>query len=220
MTAAEITVQDLPLLSCDDSLQLAIDYMDDLKLTHYPVVDEGKFVGLVYEDAVYDAENWLLSFRDAKIRLPEISVKVNDHFLQIVNKFMESKVSCLAITDDKNNFIGAITKDCIIAVFGNSSIVQDSGSVVEILLARNDYYLTEITKVIESTGVKILGTYLRNAEDSNQLILTVKLNQRKVEETLATLDRFGYKVQASYELLKDETGLQDRYDNLMHFLNI
>lgn len=220
MTAAEITIQDLPLLSCDDSLQLAIDYMDDLKLTHYPVVQNGKFKGMVYEDAVYDAENWLLSIGESKIRLPEIAVSATDHFLQVVNKFIESKISCLAIVDQKNNFIGAITRDCIVEVFGNSSIVQDSGSVIEILLARNDYYLTEITRVIESSGVKVLGTYLKNAEDDNQIILTLKLNQRKVDETLSSLDRFGYKVKASYELLRDETGLQDRFDNLMHFLNI
>jgi predicted transcriptional regulator len=220
MTAADIALKDLPLLSCDDSLQLAIDYMDALKLTHYPVVEEGKFMGLIYEDAIYNADNWLLSIREAKLRLPEVAVITNDHFLQVVNKFIESNVSCIAIIDPKGHFAGAITRDSIVDVFGNSSIVQDRGSELEILLARNDYYLTEITRVIESTGVKILGTYLRNAENTNQIILTVKLNERSIEETLSALDRFGYTVSASYELLRDQGGMQDRYDNLMHFLNI
>ena len=92
-------------------------------------------------------------------------------------------------------------------------------TIREIKLVANDYYLTEITQIIENTNAKILGTYIRTIAD-NTIVLTIKLNKQEVEEALSALDRYGYQVYASYHLKSKDTSRQDRYDNLMHILNL
>ena len=108
----------------------------------------------------------------------------------------------------------------MVSVFGNSSIVQDQGGVIEIEMASIDYYLTEITRIVENTGMKILGTYIRNNPDANKIVLTIKLNKQEVESVISALDRFGYTVLASYQAKSEDSDMQSRYDNLMNFLNI
>ena len=220
MTAGELAELELPYLETKDTCDKAMGFMDEFKLRHYPVIDEAKFVGLIYEEDIYEYDDWSKSIADSKLRLPNVSVFTDEHFLSAVNKIQLSNLSCLPVTDSKGLFHGVITRDRVVNVFGSSSIVQDAGGVIEIEMAPNDYYLTEITRIVENTGLKILGTYIRTSPDDNKIVLTLKLNKQEVESVLNSLDRFGYNVVASYLLKSENSNLQNRYDNLMNYLNI
>jgi len=219
MTAAELADEELPLLKQVDTCDQAMSFMDEYKLSHYPVVNEGLYVGLVYEKDLFEFDDWSQTIAQSHIRLPQISVNENDHFLSTVQRMFESKLTVLPVINTKGLYKGMISNSRVVQVFGSASIVQDIGSVIEIELAANDYYLTEISRIIENTNVKILGTYIRNIAD-NKIVLTIKLNKHEVEEALNTLDRFGYKVFASYHLKSENSTPQDRFENLMHILNL
>jgi hypothetical protein len=161
-----------------------------------------------------------VSLTNSKLRVPAISITHTAHFLTVVNKLEISKLSCLPVVGSNNSFKGVITRNRIVAVFGESSIVSEAGGVIEIELLPSDYYLTDITRIIENTGQKILGTYIRNNPEDTKIVLTVKLNKPEVEAVLSSLDRFGYTVLASYQSKSENDDMQNRYDNLMNFLNI
>lgn len=220
MTAGEIADVELPYLEMEDSCEKAMAFLDEFKLSHYPVVNGSVFIGLIYEEDLFEVADLSKTIAESKIRLPEISINQTQHFLSVVHKVFVSKTSVMPVVDEKNNIIGLITRDRIVNVFGNSSIVQEKGGVIEIEMATNDYYLTEITRIVENTGLKILGTFIRSNTEDNKIVLTLKLNNREVEEALSALDRFGYNVLASYQLKSENTLLQDRYDNLMNLLNL
>ena len=219
MTAGELADIELPVLEQVDSCDQAVSFMDEFKLSHYPVVNENLFVGLIYEEDLFEFDDWSQTILQSKIRLPKISVNENDHFLSVVQKMYEAKISVVPVIDEKGCYKGVITNSRVVQVFGGASIVQDVGSVIELELAANDYYLTEISRIIENTSVKILGTYIRNIAD-NKIVLTVKLNKQEIEEALSSLDRFGYKVYASYHLKNEASVSQERYENLMQILNL
>lgn len=219
MTAGEFSEIEIPILEQVDTCDQAMSFMDEYKLSHYPVVNGSVFVGLVYEDDIFELSDWSQTIAQSKIRLPKVSVNENDHFLSVVQLLQESKLSVIPVVDSRGFYKGMITTTRLVQVFGSASIVQDIGSVIELELAATDYYLTEITRIIEGTNVKILGTYIRNIAD-NKIVLTIKLNKQEVEEALNALDRFGYKVYASYNLKSESTTTQDRYENLMHILNL
>jgi len=219
MTAGEFSEVEIPVLEQVDTCDQAMSFMDEYKLSHYPVVNGSVFVGLIYEDDVFELSDWSQTIAQSKIRLPKVFVNENDHFLSVVQLLQESKLSVIPVVDGRGFYKGMITTARLVQVFGSASIVQDIGSVIELELAATDYYLTEIIRIIEGTNVKILGTYIRNIAD-NKIVLTIKLNKQEVEEALSALDRFGYKVYASYNLKSESTSTQDRYENLMHILNL
>lgn len=219
MTAGELADIELPVLEQVDTCDQAMSFMDEFKISHYPVVNGNLFVGLLYEEDLFEFDDWSQTILQSKIRLPEVSVNEHDHFLSVVQKLYEAKVSVVPVIDQNGYYKGVITNSRVVQVFGSASIVQDIGSVIELELAVNDYYLTEITRIIEGTNVKILGTYIRNIAD-NKIVLTIKLNKQEVEEAMSALDRYGYNVFASYHLKTQDTTPQDRYENLMHILNL
>lgn len=220
MTAGQFADLELPYLETVDTLDKAMGFMDEFKLSHYPVVNDSMFAGLIYEEDVFEIGDWSQTIAQSKVRTPDVSINVSEHFLSVVNKMNISKLSCIAVVDTNNHYLGIITRNKIVKVFGSASIVQDTGSVIEIEMAPNDYYLTEITRIIESTGIKILGTYIRTNTEANKIVLTIKLDRQEVEEVLSALDRFGYSVLASYHLKYENDSMQDRYDNLMNLLNL
>jgi predicted transcriptional regulator len=220
MTASEIAYRDLPELSLVDSCDKAMGYMDEFKLSQFPVVNGSLYIGLIYEEDVYQIEDWSLSIAQSKVRLPQVCVMEEEHFLSVVERLYTGQISVVPVVDQKNMYKGVVSRSTIVDIFGNASIVQDIGSVIEIEMVANDYYLTEIVRVVEHTGVKVLGTYIRSLPDVNKIILTLKINTQHIEQVLSALDRYGYKVFASYNLKSEDSIRKDRFDNLMHFLNL
>lgn len=220
MVAAEIVNTQWPVLEIVDGIEKALGFMEEYKVSHYPVVNGALLVGVVFEDDLYEISDWSLTLAQSKVRIVPVSVNENSHFLTVVNVIKDGKLSCIPVANEKNVYQGVISRWDIVDVFGDSSIVSDLGGVVEIKLTPVDYYLAEISKIIESTGVKILGTYIRTDSQNNLLYLTVKLNKQEIEDVLAALDRFGYTVSASYQRKFDQSNLKDRFDNLMYMLNL
>ena len=218
MTAGELADVELPVLELVDTCDKAMSFMDEYKLSHFPVVNGNVLEGLVYEEDLFEFDDWSLTIAQSKTRIPNVSVNEHSHFLSVVRKLYKSKLSVIPVVDDKNFYKGVITNDRVVQVFGSASIVQDIGSVIEIEFAPNDYYLTEISRIVEGTNVKILGSYIRNIGE-NKMVLTLKLNKQEVEEALSALDRFGYKVYASYYLKSEDNVSQERFNNLMRILN-
>ncbi|MGB0391145.1 MAG: CBS domain-containing protein [Salibacteraceae bacterium] len=220
MTAGQVAESELPYLELNDSIDKAMGFMDEFKLTHFPVIDGSQFVGLIYEEDIYEIDDWSQSISNSKIRLPNVCIDATKHFLSCVNKMQVSKISCLPVVDAKSTFLGVVSRSRIVDVFGKAAIVEDAGGVIEVEMAITDYYLTEISRIVENTGVKILGTYIRTSKDNNKLVLTIKLNKQEVESVINSLDRFGYQVVASYQAKSENDDMQNRYDNLMNYLNI
>ena len=50
--------------------------------------------------------------------------------------------------------------------------------------------------------------------------LTIKLNRVNVQDIIQTFERFKYDITASYDQSGADDDLEDRYNNLMNYLNI
>jgi hypothetical protein len=50
--------------------------------------------------------------------------------------------------------------------------------------------------------------------------VTIKVNSQSIAATLATLERFNYKVMASFNEKQLTDGLRERFDHLMNYLDV
>ena len=61
MFAGELISQSIPFLQLDDTVGKALQEMSDFHVSHLPVVNEEKYIGLISEDILLDNdENALL----------------------------------------------------------------------------------------------------------------------------------------------------------------
>ena len=84
---------------------------------------------------------------------------------------------------------------------------------------QNDYSLSEIASIVESNNAKILSSYITSVPDSTKMELTIKISITELDVILADLERFEYKVMASYRDGNSNDDMMERYNSLMRYLN-
>lgn len=221
MTTAEIINHELPILKLSDSVGDALNWMEENRIGQLVVADGEKYAGIVSEDILLNYDEEML-LGEVMLQFSDIYLSDYQHIyesLGIISKYM---LQILAVVDEEQNFIGTITANDIYAKFAELLGSQEPGAVLVISIKNRDYSLAEISRLVESDNAKILSsyysgnTYLNNDSAS----LTLKINRENIASIVATLERFGYIVEASYAHEPIESIEQERYDMLMKYLSI
>lgn len=226
MTTAEIINYELPILKLSDTVGKALNWMEEHRIGQLVVADEGKYAGIVSEDILMDY--------DENIQLLDVMLQFSEVFLYDYQHIYESlgliskhhaggiQLQIVAIIDEEQNFVGNVTATDLYSKFAELLGSQEPGAVLVVSIKNRDYSLAEISRLIESDNAKILSsyysgnTYLSNDSAS----LTLKINRENITSIVATLERFGYKVEASYAHEPVESIEHERYDMLMKYLSI
>lgn len=200
----------------------ARDFMTQNRLTHIPVVDHNNvFLGMLCDEdlPVHSSEKKLL--QDIKNKLLPIKVYAHQHIYEIIEKTFNQEMSCIAVVDDNNNFIGTITCNTLIKYFANIASLHQPGAILVLEMHAKDYTLQKITQIIEENSGKILSLYTTIIPDSTKIELTLKLNTHDIGEIIAELNRFDYTIKTYFEgFSKLHELYKNRIDNLTHYLNI
>jgi acetoin utilization protein AcuB len=125
---------------------------------------------------------------------------------------------CLAIVDEQNTYLGYVTVQRLTAQAAALFSVKQTGAIIVLAVEASDFSLVELTRLIESHDVKIVGIELIESEVEGVLHIHLKLNSVYLREIIATLERFGYKLHAHFMRQDWEDDTEERYRLLMHYL--
>jgi len=220
MTAKDlISTSVIPLKTSDTGMN-ALNIMEDIKVSHLPIVNSEEFLGLV---AIEDIEN--LNTPDEPLGNHNLSltrpfVYQDQNIFEIIRLFSSLKLSLLPVLDRKNNYLGVITMSDLVRNFSKFAAAENPGGVIILELNNNDYSLQEIAQIIESNDAKVLGLYVTSFQDSTKIEISIKLNKIDIRPVLQTLYRYNYRVTASFSEEEDIDVLKERFDSLMNYLNI
>ena len=221
MQAYEFINNLIPPLKLTDKTKMALGWMEEIRTDILPVVEKGKFLGLLNEDMIFD-------LNDPERQVGEIMpdhancwVFSDKHIYDVLKVSSEHQSNVVAVLDRESTYLGVVTMEDAIAAFAESLSIQSHGSVLIISLSMTDYSLSEISRVIESENTKILSSFITSDPlDDSKIKLTLKLDQPELRHVKATLERFGYRILDHYQ---EETGIsseEDRIGNLLRFLDI
>jgi CBS domain-containing protein len=226
MTIAEIINHDLPILKPSDTVGNALNWMEENRIGQLVVVDAGKYAGIVSEEILM-GYNEDMELTDVMLQFSEISLFDYQHIyesLGLISKYNSGGVplQVIGVIDEEENFVGIITASEVYTKFGELLGSQEPGAVLVISIKNRDYSLAEISRLVESDNAKILSSYFTgntflNNESAN---LTLKINRENITSIVATLERFGYTVEASYAHEPVESIEQERYNMLMKYLSV
>ena len=226
MTIAEIINHDLPVLKLTDTVGNALNWMEENRIGQLVVVDAGKYAGIVSEEILM-GYNEDMELTDVMLQFSEISLFDYQHIyesLGLISKYNSGGVplQVIAVINEEETFVGIITASEVYTKFGELLGSQESGAVLVISIKNRDYSLAEISRLVESDNAKILSSYFTgntyfNNESAN---LTLKINRESITSIVATLERFGYTVEASYAHEPVESIEQERYNMLMKYLSV
>lgn len=220
MLAKDIISENIPPLKTTDTGEKAIEWMYEFKLTHLPLVENKKFLGLVSEDDILDFNDTKEQLGKFLKNLQKPYVLEQEHVYDVMRIATNLRSSVIPVVDTEMNYLGIITAQSLIFHFSKMSSISDPGGIIILELnSKNDYVLSEIARIVESNDAHVLSLSL-NTLSSGKQIVTLKVDVGEINHIIATFERFEYTVQAYFDDNDLNDVYKDRYDALMNYLNI
>lgn len=221
MIAEELLNEMIPALSMKDKAEKAILWMGELRANFLPVIENGLFRGFVSEEIIFENNDLEKEIREIKLIAENCYVNRKQHYYDLIRMIKEFGIDMIAILDDDLNYLGVATIEDIMGAFSESSAIQNPGAIIILSINKYDYSLAEITRLVEENNAKILSCYVKSdPNDSNKLLVTVKINVTESKRIIATLERFGYNVVAQFLEAEDLQSHQDRLNLLLKYIDL
>jgi CBS domain-containing protein len=220
MKAIELVNNDVPPIRSDEPVKKAISWMEEFKVNHLPVVENGVFQGILSEEMVLDHNDSNSLINEFSFIGKQQLVSKNAHLYRVMFMLANHKLSIVPVCDENRKFIGAISGLHLVNVLSRQTGFNQPGAIIVLQMNSLDYQMSQIAQIIESNNAKILGFYTETFEDNNQLRVTVKLNQSKMGPILQTFSRYDYNIDEVYIDDQMENEFQSRYDHLMNYLSL
>lgn len=208
----------VPLRTSDTGAE-ALSIMNEFFVRHLPIVNNEELLGLLSEDDILDmdVEEAVGSY---KLSLIHPHVNVRAHLYEVMRLLAEHNLTVIPVIDDERTYVGMITLEDLLRYFANSSPFREPGSIIVLEMGRQDYSLSEISRLVESENAIILSTFVFTYQDTPRIDVTLKVNTQNISTILATFQRFDYQIKASFSANNYTDTLRERYDALMSYLNV
>lgn len=221
MLIKEILNTKIAPLELSDTVAFALTKMDMMHTTKFAVVDPQKrLVGMASLPK-------LIGFTDESTKLSDVElehalfVPEYQHLFEAARLMLSHELYVLPVVNDEMIFQGVVKKYDVINALGDLFNIASFGSVITVELSQADFTLSELVRLIETEGAKILGVAVQQPKADNPYYrISFKLNLQDSSVVSAGLRRFGYTVtsEASSEALEDN--YVDRADELIRYLDI
>lgn len=221
MLAENLISDIIPSVKSTELGQKALGYMDVFRVSHIPVVDDSKYLGLVSDKLIYDLNLLEKPIEGILDKLDTSHAHKDQHIFEVAVVMYKLKISVLPVLDDDHYYLGAITLYDLARRFSRLFSLQEVGGVLVLEMNMNDYSMVEISKIVEDNGAKILSSFLDRKPGTINLDVILKLNKEDLSPLIQAFSRYDYNIKAVYldqSMLSDL--YNDRYDQFMKFMNI
>ncbi len=220
MLTGELRSQNLPYLHLQDKVFQALQLMNDNQVTHLPIVDGEKYVGIVSEDDLLQVDNDHTSLDLLQQSFGNSSVKSNEHFLKAIQLAAENGLSVVPVVNDENDLVGAVSYNDLLKNASEFMSLNEPGGLIVLEMESNQYSFNEISKLVETNDAQITQLNTSNDAETGMMQVTIRINKPEVSDIVATFQRYEYNIKYYFgeELYANE--LRNNYDNLMNYLKI
>ena len=219
MQADELISSSLTTIHPDDDGEKTLRLMEDLRVNHLPVVRNSFYLGIISEKEILSWQNTTDLLEDHLDELSSPFVLSNQHLFDIVQEIELNSLSIIPVLDEKQNYLGAITNRKLLYTIAKSTSIQSLGGMIVLQIKANDYYMSEIARIVEDNNAKILSSYITSIPQNQIIELTIKLDKIDIKSIVKDFERYDYNIIASYKSNEEDNNFLDRYESLMRFLN-
>jgi acetoin utilization protein AcuB len=220
MLIADLITHEVPALKAADTVEQALEWMEEFKLNHLPLLKHKKLEGLLSDTDLQDLHDDKSKIGDHQFRYLKPIIHSHQHAFDALKLMSGLHLSMLPVLDDQDNYMGCVTQKSVLDKLAGFSAVMEQGGIIELELNKNDYSLTHIAGIVEGNDAKILSCYVTSLTDSTKIEVTLKINREDLTRILQTFYRYNYHVKASYHQAGYEDDLKQRFTEFMRFLNI
>ena len=220
MLTAELINNNIPRLQLQDSIAKALQLINDYRVTHLPVVSDDKYLGMVSEDDLLDVEEEKGTIEFLQSNFIVGFVKENEHFLNAVKCSNQYEATVVPVINDEKELVGVITVPDLLKALGNFSGANEIGGIIVMEMERNQFAISEISRIVESNDATILHLNTTIQPDTGLLTVSVHLNKKEIAAIVSSFERYEYDIIYYFGDEKFENEIHSNYRHLMSYLDI
>ena len=216
--AEELIARNIPTLTRETPVNEALYLMDEWGVTDLPMLENGKYIGLASESNFLDLEE-IESDTLVELQISPVSVLPQAHTLDILAVASKHAVSVIPVVDGKDMYLGSVRSDELLTEIATMLGAYVEGGIVVMHLSERDHSISQIARIIEENGAKILSLSVSPLPEGD-LELCAKIDRPDLNAIVQSLKRFNYRVVEQIQDSQFDQDIRSRYDELMRYLNI
>src|ERR1043165_529458 len=220
MLTGNLQTQTLPYLRLSDKVYQALELMNENHVEHLPIVDGEKYVGMISEGDLSQAENDHSTLEQFSQSISNPSVKDDEHVLKAIQVAVQNGLTVVPIVGEESDLIGVVTYTDLLKYSSEFMSLNEPGGLIVLEIESKDYSFNEISRIIEGNEAQIKQLNTNVDPTTGLMEVTIKINKTEVSDIVASFQRHEYNVKYYFgeELFENE--LRTNYDNLMNYLKI
>lgn len=209
---------DFKPFASNDTIAFAQDFFTDLNFSHFPILDNGIFIGNIAAEDV-DGFDFSKNLSDYRYSFEGFFTRSNSVLLDVLDDFAKNETNIIPVLDTNNNYIGYYELDDLIKVFNETPFLRELGGIIIVEKPINGYSFSQIAQIVEGNNAKILGAYI-SSSDTEKIQVTIKIAEGSLNEIIQTFRRYEYEIISEHQEDDYLKTLQERSDYLDKYLNI
>ncbi len=219
MLTIELINNNIPRLKLQDTAGKALQLINDFRVTHLPVVADDKYLGLISEEDLQDAEG-KMPIELMQENFINASVYENEHFLTAVTCSNQHDTTVVPVINEEMELVGVITSPDLLKALGNFAGTNEIGGIIVLEMERSQFAISEISRIVESNDATILHLNTTVHPETGMLTVTINANKKEIAAIVATFERYDYDVIYYFGNENFENEIHSNYRHLMNYLDI
>lgn len=209
---------DFRAIDSQETIASVQDFFADLNFSHFPVLENGIFIGSIASDDVetFDTDKKAI---DYKYTLERFFARKSMLWLDVLEVFAKNHTNVIPVLDENNAYIGYYEMEDIMKFFQETPFLKEQGGIIIVQKGLLDYSMGQVTQIVESNNGKILGCFISEADLENVQI-TIKIGVGPMNEIIQTFRRYNYEIISEHQEDAYINSLKERSDYLDKYLNI
>jgi CBS domain-containing protein len=219
MLTTELINNNIPRLKLQDSVSKALQLINDFKVTHLPVVADEKYLGLISEEDLLDADK-KMPIELMQENFITASVQDNEHFLTAVSYCNQHDSTVVPVINEERELSGTITSNDLLKALGNFAGTNEIGGIIVLEMTRSQFAISEISRIVESNDATILHLNTTVHAETGMLTVSLHINKKEIAAIVAHFERYEYDVIYYFGNQNFENEIHSNYRHLMNYLDI
>ncbi len=205
-------------LDIQESVAGAQDFFVDVPFSHFPVMEEGVFIGNLSSEDV-ETFDFDKKISDYKYTFEGFFTKSNAIWLDVLENFARNQTTIMPVLDENNKYLGYYEIVDVIRFFNETPFLKEPGGIIIIEKKVNEYSFSQISQIIEGNNGRLLGLFI--SDSTNEKVqITIKIALGGMNEIIQTFRRYEYEIISEHQEDSYLKNLKDRSDYLDKYLNI
>ena len=216
----QLISSDIPVLHPADTGDKALQLMQELHLPHLSLVEGEEYKALVKEDDILNWDTPEAPLSSAEFLNFRPVVYGNQHPYEAVRRAIQQHISIIPVINEQNKYLGSVSRDELLEFMCDNSGLDRPGGIIALEVRPVDYSLSEIARICENNDAILLNVQLFTKPGSDMMEVVLKTNTKEIQSLVASFERYEYTVKEVFGDMPAAESLIDRYQSLMHYINM